>query len=175
MISRAELGEFVDALARQDDRTRVAEVVEIAGTVIVRHMVEVRKPPGTPYGGTQFALFECRDGLVSSRRTFASRAEVLDALGPARSERQGVLAIGDDEDDRLYHCSIERGSSVRYRPYSELGSSDHDHCELCWAKFMADARPGVRLEGYAVDAGRFWLCPDCYDEVKEHPALTERP
>lgn len=175
VISGAELGEFVDALARHDDRTRVEEVVEIAGAVIVRHVVEVRKPPGTPYGGTQFALFECRDGLVSSRRTFAYRADVLDALGLTRADRQGVLVIRDDADDRLYHCNIERGSSVRRGAYSELGSSDHDHCELCWAKFMADAWPGVRLEGYAVEAGRFWLCRDCYDEVKDHLALTERP
>lgn len=88
---------------------------------------------------------------------------------------QGALVIRDDEDDRLYHCNIERGSSARRVAYSELGSSDHDHCELCWAKFMTDAWPGVRVEGHAVDAGRSWLCPDCYDEVKAHLALTETP
>ena len=65
-----------------DDHTGVEEVVEIAGAVIVRHVVDVHKPPGTPYGGTQVALLGCRDGLVSSRRTFACRAEVLDALWP---------------------------------------------------------------------------------------------
>lgn len=66
------------------------------------------------------------------------------------------------------------GITLRRMPYFRWSESwDHDHCELCWAKFMvaSDAGdPEVEHEGYAnegVEGIRdhyWWICVDCFAE-----------
>ena len=59
----------------------------------------------------------------------------------------------------------------RYRAVS--ATSEHEHCEFCWAKFMAvpyASDQGILTEGFAVQ-GRspsaefpddyWWVCPTC--------------
>ncbi len=132
-----QLDGLVDRLRSYGDQRRMKEVVRIAGSVVVRTEGTITPPGGATYSGTGFAVYDCDGGLVIRRRTFAYRKQVLDALEVPRAERQGLLVIRDDDDERLYHFGIGRGSKVTWAHYSEVGTSDHHHCELCWAKFTA--------------------------------------
>ena len=81
--------------------------------------------------------------------------------------------VGDDDDERLYHFGIGRGSKMTWVRYADLGTSDHHHCEVCWAKFT-ELEGNYQREGYATLDGGRWLCRDCFDEVKDHFELQER-
>jgi hypothetical protein len=55
--------------------------------------------------------------------------------------------------------------------------SDHDHCECCWAKFMAPEAPpddpAIQREGYTatIDSGNgpvvYWVCHDCFADLSQ--------
>jgi ketosteroid isomerase-like protein len=166
-----QVADLVDILQSYDDQRVAREVCTVRGSTVVRHEGRITPPGGVTYSGSGFSVYDCDAGRIASRRVFGYRKDVLDALGLPRGERQGVLVVRDDDDDRLYHFSIARGSAMRWARYADLGNSDHDHCELCWTKFPALTDDG-RDEGYATADGNHWLCPDCFDEVKDHFALT---
>lgn len=41
---------------------------------------------------------------------------------------------------------------------------NHDHCELCWARFSKYSTD-FKI-GYYEPLSKSWLCPDCYNELK---------
>jgi hypothetical protein len=45
---------------------------------------------------------------------------------------------------------------------------DHDHCEVCWAKFMVEDQPNALREGYCTADEYRWVCAVCFDDFKEH-------
>lgn len=59
------------------------------------------------------------------------------------------------------------GLVLRWTPYkSNLPKSDHEHCEICCAKFMEDGVNGTQRAGY-VSADKYrWICPECFDRFK---------
>ena len=173
ILSRPELGAFIERLRAFDDQRRVKELVATKGSIVVRTEGTITPPGAITYGGTGFSIYDCADGLIVRRRVCAYRKDVLDALGLSRADRQGLLVVRDDNDERLYHFMIDRGSQMTWARYADLGTSDHDHCELCWQSLCAVAN-GDRQEGYTTLDGAHWLCPDCFDEVRHHFALHER-
>lgn len=44
---------------------------------------------------------------------------------------------------------------------------DHDHCEFCGAKFMAQGSPGTLSFGYATQDRYHWVCPECFEDFKQ--------
>lgn len=40
---------------------------------------------------------------------------------------------------------------------------EHDHCELCWARFSK--YPGDLQNGYFEPLSKSWICADCYNEL----------
>ena len=40
---------------------------------------------------------------------------------------------------------------------------DHDHCELCWARFST--HPEDHNRGYFDENSNSWICPDCFQEL----------
>ena len=43
--------------------------------------------------------------------------------------------------------------------------NDHDHCEFCWEKFVGFA--GCLHEGYATEDRRYWICEECFRDIRE--------
>jgi hypothetical protein len=46
-------------------------------------------------------------------------------------------------------------------------NNDHDHCEFCSAKFMAEGVPNALHEGYTTATHYHWVCEQCYADFKE--------
>ena len=44
-------------------------------------------------------------------------------------------------------------------------TNDHDHCHLCWDKFSNYS--DTLHEGYVADNGKYWICPDCFEDLKD--------
>ena len=44
---------------------------------------------------------------------------------------------------------------------------DHDHCEFCGAKFMAEGNPEALSVGYATGDRYRWVCPPCFEDFNE--------
>ena len=50
-------------------------------------------------------------------------------------------------------------------PKEYLGKlPDHEHCELCWARF-SESEDDLH-SGYYEDESESWICPKCYSELK---------
>ena len=113
-----------------------------------------------------FRVFSLVGGLITKTKPYVNRTAVLDALGLTRPERQGLLTVKEDDDERLYHFGIDKGAKMTWATYVEHGTWDHDHCEMCWATFSTSTKD--QQEGYATLDRYRWLCPDCFDEVKDH-------
>lgn len=88
------------------------------------------------------------------------------------------------------HCGLEfdwrlsdgkdflRGATLAWQEYiapSEVW--DHDHCALCWQKFMEDDLPGVEQAGYAAyTTGEvWWICQRCFDDLGEEMGWQVEP
>lgn len=74
-----------------------------------------------------------------------------------------------------------RGRSFERKPYRLYREGwDHDHCAGCTAKLMVEPGPDILTEGWAVDATYShgaeyeWVCPDCYDLLKDALDWTPR-
>lgn len=67
------------------------------------------------------------------------------------------------QEDYLKGATLTRR---RYRRHSTNPSSDHDHCDFCWAKFMVEDLPDVLHEGYSTEDEYYWVCPACYQDFK---------
>ncbi len=44
---------------------------------------------------------------------------------------------------------------------------DHDHCAFCGIKFSLSI-PGCLTEGYATADDYRWICPECFEDFREH-------
>ena len=44
-------------------------------------------------------------------------------------------------------------------------SNEHDHCELCWARFSM--APNDLHRGYYEPISMSWICPDCFCDAAE--------
>lgn len=61
-----------------------------------------------------------------------------------------------------------KGVMLRWRKYEPASlTNDHDHCEFCFAKFMAGGAVDVLHEGYATEDGYRWICKSCFDDFKD--------
>ena len=61
-----------------------------------------------------------------------------------------------------------KGVSLWWKKYApDSDSWEHDHCEFCWAKFMAEASPDVLQEGYATEDNYHWICEQCFEDFKD--------
>ena len=56
---------------------------------------------------------------------------------------------------------------IRKNYHRKNASWDHDHCEACWDKFMEDGPNGTLSEGYVTAEGDHWICPTCFEELRE--------
>ena len=69
---------------------------------------------------------------------------------------------------------------MKYRPPS--ATWDHDHCEFCWAKFMAVGSPSnpsdthkILHEGYKTVNENQWICDDCFADFQARFRWTVKP
>ena len=80
-------------------------------------------------------------------------------------------------DYRFEAADFLRGTRFSRQPYTPPSDSDHDHCECCWAKFMAPDSPvedpAIEREGYTatIDSGNgpvvYWICDECFADLSE--------
>lgn len=75
-----------------------------------------------------------------------------------------------------------KGQALRLKRYAQPSASwDHDHCVTCWAKFAERDGPDILHEGYATTdsydkgADYAWVCPQCFDELKDDLGWTAVP
>jgi hypothetical protein len=62
-----------------------------------------------------------------------------------------------------------RGVKLCLRIYiPSSAENDHDHCEFCWAKFMAGDAQDVLHQGYSTDDGYRWICEKCFADFPAH-------
>ncbi len=59
-----------------------------------------------------------------------------------------------------------------YRRYQHNPNWDHDHCEFCGAKFMAEDVPDTLREGYCTEDEYRWICESCFVDFKDRFAWT---
>jgi len=72
------------------------------------------------------------------------------------------------EDWRIDSAKWTRGAVLHFRKYTRYREDwDHDHCEGCWAKFMESGSPEILTEGYVTDDNYRWICPKCFQDLKE--------
>jgi len=61
-----------------------------------------------------------------------------------------------------------KGVTLVWQPYSPANPrNDHDHCEFCWAKFMAPNQADTLHEGYATQDHERWVCKQCFDDFRD--------
>ena len=68
---------------------------------------------------------------------------------------------GRNEDDFLGLEMIRK----EYVPPSP--SQDHDHCDFCWAKFMAVDGPDIQRAGYKTVEQGDWICDSCFGDFAQ--------
>lgn len=64
-----------------------------------------------------------------------------------------------------------KGLTFTWRSYpAPQPSFDHDHCELCLAKFMSAIRnvPDTLTEGYTTADLYRWVCKECFETYGDH-------
>lgn len=49
--------------------------------------------------------------------------------------------------------------SLSFRPFS-CNTGDHDHCELCWARFSK--HDDDLHSGFYEELSKSWICEECY-------------
>ena len=61
-----------------------------------------------------------------------------------------------------------KGAVLFRRPYRRSSpSSDHDHCEFCWANFMEEDYPDVLHDGYCTEDRYRWICEGCFTDFRD--------
>lgn len=73
-----------------------------------------------------------------------------------------------DQDEKCVFAGQEQwlaGVALVYRSWKAVGRNDHDHCDICWAKF-AEFEDCLH-EGYCTPDSYYWICPECFSEFKE--------
>lgn len=77
--------------------------------------------------------------------------------------------MAEDSDWRLSgHQDYLHGLTLVRRRYRPTATNDHDHCELCFAKFRDAALPDVLRQGYSTPDGYRWICDTCFSDLREH-------
>ena len=60
-----------------------------------------------------------------------------------------------------------KGATLTLKRYVRRSEEwDHDHCEACTNKFSENI-PGALREGYATSDNYRWICPECFNDLKE--------
>ena len=57
-----------------------------------------------------------------------------------------------------------KGVTLHWRQVSAASRSDHEHCEFCGAKFMAEA--GYLTEGFTTEDNYRWICLPCFEDFR---------
>src|SRR5262249_20729812 len=79
------------------------------------------------------------------------------------------------------HCGLEfdwrlsdkdylRGATLHWEDYMAPSETwDHDHCAMCWQKFMEAELPGVEQAGYVTYTSeqQWWICRRCFEDLGE--------
>jgi hypothetical protein len=88
------------------------------------------------------------------------------------------------------HCGLEfdwrlsygedflRGATLAWEEYLAPSETwDHDHCAMCWQKFMEVDWPGVEHAGYvAYTPGEvWWICQRCFEDLHEEMGWQVEP
>jgi ribosomal protein S18 acetylase RimI-like enzyme len=70
-----------------------------------------------------------------------------------------------------------QGATLQWRRYRPPSATwDHDHCEFCWQKFMAEPWPKTQQEAYVTTNGQErWICAACYADFREQFAWRLAP
>jgi hypothetical protein len=58
-----------------------------------------------------------------------------------------------------------QGVTVFYK-VDRKTTTDHDHCEFCWAKF-SETIEGALKAGYTTADDYRWICKQCFDDFKD--------
>ena len=65
-----------------------------------------------------------------------------------------------------------QGATLALKMYVRYSEGwDHDHCEACTEKF-SETIPGALREGYATPDNYRWICPSCFNDLKEQMGWT---
>ncbi len=85
-----------------------------------------------------------------------------------------------ENDWRVNNADSIHGEKLQRRQWKQWTERwDHDHCSGCWATFSND--PADLHEGYTTTsafrngAGYEWVCPTCFDELKDAMEWVEVP
>lgn len=65
------------------------------------------------------------------------------------------------------------GRRLIFCKFTPDGESEHEHCNMCGAKFSIN--PGDLHIGYRTDDSIGWVCPECYDYYKDEYDWTVMP
>jgi hypothetical protein len=73
----------------------------------------------------------------------------------------------EPKDWRIENARRTQGASFKQVKYEAPRPDwDHDHCAACWAKFMDSARPETLDHGYVTLDGKWWICDQCFNDLK---------
>src|SRR5262245_9262078 len=88
------------------------------------------------------------------------------------------LNCGLEFDWRLSHKDYLQGAILHWEEYMAPSAVwDHDHCEMCWQKFMEEDLPGVEHAGYVTyTPGEVcWVCQQCFEDLAEEMGWQVEP
>lgn len=58
--------------------------------------------------------------------------------------------------------------------YAPRPRNDHDHCEMCSAKFMLGSRPDTLQTGFKTIDDDRWVCEPCWSDFAQEFGWVER-
>jgi hypothetical protein len=77
---------------------------------------------------------------------------------------------GLEFDWRLSNQDFLREATLHWGEYLAPSESwNHDHCAMCWQKFMEADLPGVQHAGYVTytEDDVWWICTQCVEDLRE--------
>ena len=70
-------------------------------------------------------------------------------------------------DWRLDLAKHTKGATLTLKKYVHTGEKwERVHCEICSEEFSETAPEALR-EGYTTSDNDCWICPDCFNDLKE--------
>lgn len=75
-------------------------------------------------------------------------------------KKMGNWYFGDEEVGYL------TGLKLKYKKFVPSNGDDHDHCNICGAKFSARGGDD-QLEGYTDIYDKIWICDECFAEFQQ--------